>query len=100
MIIFILLTVLCVLTGLLAISEVSPREYLVWKDPIVVSYDERNLALAYVEKYQDGGAVKGIRSQELATLTLVYENTRDSDYGLLRKDNLLKIAAVEADMLG
>lgn len=97
--ILICLAVLCLLTGLIAISEVTPREYLVWKDPIVVSYDERNLALEYVEKHQDAGSLKGVRSQKLAELTLLYENEKDSEYGLLRKDNLVKIAAIEQDML-
>lgn len=56
----------------------------------------RNLAFEYLEKY-DGDKEKDVRSQGSGSwdLNIIFQNTKDKKYGLMRKDNLIKIREIE-----
>ena len=75
-----------------AMSPQANRDFLIWSNPAVKTWDMQNLGREYIEKY-DGGSQKAIRTQtsELWATLVVFQNEKDSDYGLISKDNLLKI---------
>jgi len=57
-----LITGVVVTNGWIALTDPGNRDFLLWKDPIVVNNDKRTLAYEYLEKY-DGDKTKDIRSQ-------------------------------------
>lgn len=111
----IILTLYTIRTGLVSLSDFSPRDFLDWEDPIVVHYDQSNAAKTDIgtlrEEYEglkvaqsDDKSVNF--TQPLRTkpsffilTSLIFENLEADDYGLLRKDNLLKIREVENSLI-
>ena len=69
---------------------------LIWSDPLVVRSDMKNLAFDYLEKY-DGKKMKDIRTQinPMWSVTVIFKNLKDKEFGLMRKDNLIKIREIE-----
>jgi hypothetical protein len=94
---YILLLVIALIMGfydLAALSDENFRDYLVWHSDIIYNMDMRNLLKAHAEKYGGVGEIKPLQRQEelFWTTSLVYQNRLNEDYGLLLKDNLLKMA--------
>jgi len=59
--ILIAITALVVTNKWIALTDPSPRDFLLWSDPIVINNDKRSLAYEFLEKY-DGDKTKDIRS--------------------------------------
>ena len=101
---FTALIIVCIImftTGMAALSEADTRDYLVWEAEPVENFDKRNLIMEYVEKY--GGAtgdLKPLRSQIVNNwyTTIVYRTTKDQEYGLLSKANLLKVRQTDKSL--
>jgi hypothetical protein len=79
------------------------RDFLVWSNPIVKDNDMRNIARKYITDNGDVIIVDGekediaVRSQFEAIwgMTYIFKNLENKKYGLLLKENLLKMEAVE-----
>lgn len=44
------ITIVCVRTGMIELSESEGRDWLVWSDPIIYNNDKRSLAKKYFEE--------------------------------------------------
>ena len=87
------------------LSKTDGRDFLVWTDPIVKNNDMRNLARTYILDQQDVELIDGeeidkeveVRSKYAFTWGMIYiwQNLQNKEYGLLLKDNLLKLEKVE-----
>jgi len=100
---FIPLMAMAVLSTSLGYFDIAPqndRDFLIWDDPIIQNFDKLNLAKDYIDKYGADDSVKPIRVAPVelwATIILYESENADSKYGLLEKENLLKMQKIETD---
>ena len=86
-----------------SLADSDGRDFLVWTDPAVMDDDMRNLARAYIDDQADTVIDDGeegelaIRSKfnALWGMTYIWKNVKDKKYGLLLKENLVKMEKVE-----
>ena len=113
--ILLILTLYTVRTGLVVLSDFSSRDFLDWEHPIVVHYDQSNAAKTDINTLrEEAEGLKVAESEDadvnftqplrrktsfFVTTSLIFENLDDKEYGLLRKDNLLKMKEVEMTLV-
>lgn len=89
--------------GYFDLADSEGRDFLVWSDPKVKVDDMRNLAREYITDNEDVVIVDGeeedtpIRSKLKGQWGMIYifQNLKNKEYGLLLKENLLKMERVE-----
>jgi hypothetical protein len=90
--------------GMFTLANSDGRDFLVWSDPKVKDDDMRNIARQYVRDMEgvvvdDDGEEEeiAIRSKGSFTwgMTYIFKNVKNKEYGLLLKENLVKMEKVE-----
>ena len=90
--ILLIFAVLSIKLGYFEIAPQGKRDFLIWQDDKVVAWDMQILAKEYLEE-KDGSAQKPERTQanDMWTTLFIFDNSLESNYGVISKESLLKI---------
>ena len=102
-IILIWLTNVAFAGGMFSLADSNGRDFLVWTDVKVQDDDMRNIARQWITDQSDVVVDEDGKEEEIAVrskfagfwgMTFIWKNVKDKEYGLMRKDNLIKISLV------
>uniref|UniRef100_A0A7S3CP63 SSD domain-containing protein n=1 Tax=Strombidium rassoulzadegani TaxID=1082188 RepID=A0A7S3CP63_9SPIT len=94
--VLIIITFISISQNYFEIAGGSPRnrDYLLWNDPIVIESNKYILAKEWVAN-RTGSSDVAVRSETGTTAFILYEQTDDYEYGLLKKEYLVEVQTLE-----
>ena len=97
----IILSVISINAKQIAFSEVNDRDFLVWNDPIIETYDMQSLAKSAMAAQMSTPVDEEVPLQSTNawwSIQMLWQNT-ENEYGILLKENLLALKQVEDQLV-